>query len=163
MPKKQRNPHLGSSFESWLDEEGIRDEVMASIIPNSDDRAPIVEARNGGLIALIKESLAPYVGMIKGAFVFGSVAKGIDNAHSDVDLMVIGDDLNYSDLYTAAQDAERKIGRRVNALFLSSEEWRRKVSDDGSVFSKIIRAPKLFIIGSEKDLESWASKSSTIS
>lgn len=28
MPKK--NPHIGSTFESWLDEHGIRDEVTAS-------------------------------------------------------------------------------------------------------------------------------------
>lgn len=26
------NPHLGSSFESWLDEEGIREEVTAAAI-----------------------------------------------------------------------------------------------------------------------------------
>lgn len=30
MPKK--NPHIGSSFESWLDEEGIRAEVTAAAI-----------------------------------------------------------------------------------------------------------------------------------
>lgn len=26
------NPHLGSSFESWLDEQGIREEVTAAAI-----------------------------------------------------------------------------------------------------------------------------------
>jgi predicted XRE-type DNA-binding protein len=29
---KQANPHLGSSFESWLDEKGIREEVTAAAI-----------------------------------------------------------------------------------------------------------------------------------
>jgi len=29
---KQTNPHLGSSFESWLDEKGIREEVTAAAI-----------------------------------------------------------------------------------------------------------------------------------
>jgi antitoxin HicB len=28
----RKNPHLGSSFDSWLDEEGIREEVTASAI-----------------------------------------------------------------------------------------------------------------------------------
>ena len=28
----RKNPHLGSSFESWLDEEGIREEVTAAAI-----------------------------------------------------------------------------------------------------------------------------------
>ena len=29
---KKKNPHIGSTFESWLDEEGIREEVTASAI-----------------------------------------------------------------------------------------------------------------------------------
>jgi antitoxin HicB len=29
---RQTNPHLGSSFESWLDEHGIREEVTAAAI-----------------------------------------------------------------------------------------------------------------------------------
>ena len=136
---------------------------MAPIVPNSGEGAAFSEAQKNGLIAFVAQSLAPHVGAIKCAFVFGSAAKGTDLADSDVDLIVVGDDLNYSDLYTAAQDAERKLRRRVNALFLSPEEWRRKVSDERSVFSKIVHSPKLFIIGSEKDLGAWASKSSTIS
>ncbi len=28
----RRNPHIGSSFESWLDEEEIREEVTAAAI-----------------------------------------------------------------------------------------------------------------------------------
>ena len=28
----RKNPHIGSSFESWLDEEGIREEVTAAAI-----------------------------------------------------------------------------------------------------------------------------------
>jgi len=28
----KKNPHIGSSFESWLDEQGIREEVTAAAI-----------------------------------------------------------------------------------------------------------------------------------
>jgi antitoxin HicB len=28
----KKNPHIGSSFESWLNEEGIREEVTAAAI-----------------------------------------------------------------------------------------------------------------------------------
>jgi hypothetical protein len=28
----RKNPHIGSSFDSWLDEEGIREEVAAAAI-----------------------------------------------------------------------------------------------------------------------------------
>jgi len=30
--RTRKNPHIGSSFESWLDEEGIREEVTAAAI-----------------------------------------------------------------------------------------------------------------------------------
>ena len=37
----KKNPHLGSSFESWLDQEGIREEVTAAAIK------AVLEAREG--------------------------------------------------------------------------------------------------------------------
>jgi predicted nucleotidyltransferase len=111
----------------------------------------------------IKKSFQPYADRIKSAFVFGSVARGTDTARSDIDLVVIGDDLNYSDLYTAAQNAETTLGRKLNPLFFSLEDWHRKASDEGSVFNKISRSPKIFIIGSEEDLQEWAAKNSTTS
>jgi len=123
----------------------------------ANQAAPIFEELRGlvektvGLAEPIKKSFEPYADVIKSAFVFGSVAKGSDTAHSDIDLMVIGDGLNYSDLYTAAQNIERRLRRKVHPLFLSPADWQRKIADKGSVFSKINHSPKLFIIGSEKD------------
>jgi predicted nucleotidyltransferase len=105
-----------------------------------------------GLVEAIKRSFKPYASGISSAFVYGSVAKATDTAYSDIDLIVIGDDLNYSDLYTAAQDAEEKLGRKVHALFLSPEDWHRKTVDSRSVFGKISHSPKIFVIGSEADL-----------
>ncbi len=130
-------------------------------------KSPIFKELHGlvsktlGLAETIRELLQPYAFAIKAAFVYGSVAKGADTARSDVDLMVIGDELNYSDLYTAARNAEDKLRRKVNPLFMSPADWRRKASDKGSVVSKISDTPKIFIMGSEKDLEAWANKNST--
>jgi len=120
--------------------------------------APIFEDLRGlvektvGLAEPIKTCFQPYSNAIKTAFVYGSVAKGTDTARSDIDLLVIGDGLNYSDLYTAAQNVERKLRRKVHPLFVSPNDWQRKKSAKGSVFSKISHSPKIFIIGSEKDL-----------
>ncbi len=48
----KKNPHLGSSFESWLDQEGIRKEVTSAAIKAiyvlaDDERTAIAEARSG--------------------------------------------------------------------------------------------------------------------
>ncbi|MFX8358730.1 nucleotidyltransferase domain-containing protein, partial [Acinetobacter baumannii] len=85
---------------------------------------------------------------IKAAFVHGSVAKGTDTAHSDIDVMVIGDDLNYSDLYTALQHAEDRVLRKINPTFLSTDEWRRRASRKGSFIQKIGARPMMFVLGS---------------
>ena len=135
----------------------------------ANPKAPIFEELRGliektvGLAEPIRQSFEPYADAIRTAFVYGSVAKQADTAYSDIDLMVIGDDLDYSDLYTAAQRAESKLRRKVNPLFLSPMDWQRKASDRGSIFNKISSSPKIFIIGSEKDLSSWVSKTSTTS
>jgi predicted nucleotidyltransferase len=123
--------------------------------PIFDELRTLVE-KTVGLAEPIRRSFEPYADVIKTAFVYGSVAKQTDTAYSDIDLLVIGDELNYSDLYTAAQHAENRLRRRVNPLFLSQEDWRRKASDKGSVISKISSSPKIFIIGSEKDLHGQA-------
>lgn len=103
-------------------------------------------------LAELRKSLEPYSDKIKTAFVYGSVAKGTDTARSDIDLMVIGDELSYSDLYDASHNVENALHRKVSPIFLSSKDWRRKASEKGSFVSKISAQPKIFVLGSEKDL-----------
>ena len=100
----------------------------------------------------LEKFLEPHADSIKAAFVYGSVAKGTDTARSDIDLMVIGDELNYSELYTALQNAEDALRRKVSPTFLSPQDWRRKASGKTSFISKINALPKIFVFGSEKDL-----------
>src|SRR4030081_1991936 len=100
----------------------------------------------------LKKSIEPFADKIKAAFVYGSVAKGTDTARSDIDLMVIGDELDYSELYAALQNLEDALRRKVSPTFLSLKDWRRKASEKGSFISKVKVLPKIFVFGSEKDL-----------
>ena len=100
----------------------------------------------------IRKSLEPFANRISAAFIYGSVAKGADTASSDIDLMVIGDDLSYSELYTTLQNVETVLRRKVSPTFLSPKDWQRKTSARGSVMSKIGVLPKIFVLGSEKEL-----------
>ena len=111
----------------------------------------------------LKESLEPLSDSIDTAFIYGSVAKGTDTARSDVDLMVIGSDLDYAGLYDALRDAEKTLSRKINPTFLSADDWKRKAAEKGSFVSKINAQPKIFVFGAAEDLQRWESKSSTIS
>jgi predicted nucleotidyltransferase len=101
----------------------------------------------------LRKALEPYADKIKTAFVFGSVAKGTDTAQSDIDLIVIGDELSYTELYAALQNAETALRRKVSPIFLSPAEWRRKASRKDSFIGKMSALPKIFIFGSEKDIQ----------
>lgn len=111
----------------------------------------------------LKESLKPLSDKIDAAFIYGSVAKGTDTARSDIDLMVIGNDLDYAGLYSALQDAEVKLSRKVSPTFLSPADWKRKAAEKGSFVSKINAQPKIFVFGAVEDFQRWESRSSTIS
>ena len=68
-------------------------------------RSPVFAELSGlvrktvGLVGPLHAALAPLAAKIAAAFVYGSIAKGTDTARSDIDLMVIADKLQYSDLY----------------------------------------------------------------
>ncbi|MGA2293043.1 nucleotidyltransferase domain-containing protein [Bradyrhizobium sp.] len=109
--------------------------------------------KTAGLIEPLKQSLALYREKIKVAFVYGSIAKGTDTARSDIDLMVIGDDLTYAELFAGLQKAETILQRSINPTFLSFDDWCNKLSTKDSVIAKIAAQPKLFIFGSEADFE----------
>jgi predicted nucleotidyltransferase len=121
-------------------------------------RSPIFEElrslvlKTVGLTEPLKESLAPYSDRIRAAFVYGSVAKGVDTAQSDIDLMVIGEDLTYSDLYAGLEKAEAELRRPVNPIFLSPQQWQHKLAQKHSFVARISAQQKLFIFGSEDDL-----------
>jgi predicted nucleotidyltransferase len=156
---RQIEARLNGVYRKSTDERTAVREGMAEVDQGkfvSDDVVAKADKRHDKTVALtepLRTALEPYADKIKTAFVYGSVAKGTDNAHSDIDLMVIGDGLNYSDLYTALQDVEDRVRRTINPMFLSLDQWWRRSSKAGSFANKLGVHPKLFIIGSERDLD----------
>jgi predicted nucleotidyltransferase len=119
--------------------------------------APIFEELRGivlktvGLADVLRKALAPLAPRIGVAFVYGSVAKGADTARSDIDLMVVGDRIEYADIFKMASDAEHVLGRKVNPTVLTSRELEKESKDDG-FHSRVLAQPKIFVIGSDNEL-----------
>jgi predicted nucleotidyltransferase len=105
-----------------------------------------------GLADVLRGELAPLAPRIRAAFIYGSIAKGSDTSSSDVDLMVIADDLPYPDLFTAVTSAEQRLGRKVSPTIYGSAELQRKLDEGQAFVSRVLQQPKIFIIGSEDDL-----------
>ena len=108
--------------------------------------------KTSGLVDVLRDALAPANGLIRAAFVYGSVAKGEDTSASDIDLMVIGEGLTYADLFAAVEEASTRLGRKVAPTIYSPKELARRVKQDSSFVTRVLDQPKLWLIGSERDL-----------
>ncbi len=108
-------------------------------------------AKTVGIAEPLREALAPLEGEIALAFVFGSTAKGSERASSDIDVVVVADELTYREVYTALQTAERALGRTINPAVFSRAEWKQKRARADSFAARISAQPRLFLIGSDDD------------
>jgi len=105
-----------------------------------------------GLTLPLQQALSPLAARITAAFVYGSVARGEENAGSDIDLMVIADDLEYATLFEALQEAEQQLARPINPTLMTSKEWRFKQGEVDSFVARIAALPRLFVLGTEHEL-----------
>jgi predicted nucleotidyltransferase len=96
--------------------------------------------------------LEQFKNKIKVAFIYGSVAKGSDTAESDIDLMLISDQLTYPDLLVSFSELETQLGRQLNPTIYTVEEFRSKMIAENSFVARVIEQPKIFLIGSKDDL-----------
>lgn len=105
-----------------------------------------------GLAAPLRDALMPLADRVRAAFIYGSIASGRDRADSDIDLMVIADDLDYPTLFEAVQLAERQLGRSVDCRLMTPSEWQDKRALADSFVARLREKPHLFVLGSEDDL-----------
>ena len=105
-----------------------------------------------GLADPLRAALEPLATKITAAFVFGSVAKQSDSATSDIDVMVISDDIDYPDLYKALQPVEQELGRPINPTIYGNEELRKRRDEANAFVTRVLEQPKLWLIGSDDAL-----------
>jgi len=120
--------------------------------------APIFEELRGivqktfGLAEPLRQALAPHLKKLIAAFVYGSVAKNTDTAASDIDLMVISDELTYPDLFASLEAASAAMGRTVNPTILTRKELAKRVKAKESFTTRVLAQSKIWIVGDDSAL-----------
>lgn len=92
---------------------------------------------------------------IRCAFVYGSVAAGTTQPESDVDLMVIGN-IGLRKVCALLSGVGDRLGREINPHVLSPEEFDQRMREEDHFLTSVLASPKIFIVGSEHDLETMA-------
>ncbi len=108
--------------------------------------------KTSGLADVLRTALAPLAAQIDAAFVYGSVAKGQDSAVSDIDLMVVSENLTHADLFGAIEAAVSRLGRAVNPTVYSRQELEKRIREKNAFIMRVLGQPRLWLIGGEHDL-----------
>lgn len=95
----------------------------------------------------LKQALKPLEPRIDLAFVYGSQAKGTDTVSSDIDLLVVSDELTLEELFSTLAPLERQLRRPVNPTLLTSEEFGSRKLDPGSFINRVLQDELILLIG----------------
>lgn len=100
-----------------------------------------------GLKQPLLDALEPLKKKIDLAFVYGSVAKATDTSSSDIDLMIVSDELALEELFIALAAVESQLGRQVNPTLYASAEYSKKRKAKTGFLVKVLAAPVIELIG----------------
>ena len=111
-------------------------------------------ARTVGLVAQLRGILERQAG-VQYAFVFGSYARGDDDVRSDIDVLIIGERRGH-DLLERLQSLEATLRREINPVVLTLAEFEKRIREQERFLTSVLASPKIFLVGSEHDLEAMA-------
>ena len=100
-----------------------------------------------GTMPILRDALQPLLPNLKSAWIYGSVAKQTDTAHSDIDVMLVGNDLLLSQVLATLEPAEALLGRKINPGCYSPQEFERRRAEPDSFVNRVLSQPTLSLIG----------------
>lgn len=100
-----------------------------------------------GIGPLIAEALQPLAARLAVAFIYGSVAKETDTAQSDIDLLLVGEQLSLHEVLTLLLPLEGQLGRKINPSCYTQSEYAKRLAEPDSFINRILAQPTLPLIG----------------
>ena len=89
--------------------------------------------------------------MLFRSLVYGSVAKGTDTASSDIDLLVVADDMTLEEVYSTLAEVESSLDRKISPTMYTKKEFVDRRAAGNPFLSRVLEGEHLVLIGSESD------------
>ena len=115
--------------------------------PLFDEICSIVR-KTVGLERSICAALEPLADRLNLALLFGSVIRRADTAASDIDLLLVSDDLTLKAVYAAMAPVEEALGRRVNPTLYTSAEFEKRKAARAGFLTRVLQEPHVVLLGS---------------
>lgn len=100
-----------------------------------------------GLAEPIKAALAHSPEPIKLALIYGSFAKRSDIASSDVDLLIVSEQLSLEQAYVLLAPAENTISRKLSVTLLTPNEFQQRRLDSSPFLTKVLSGQHILLAG----------------
>lgn len=100
-----------------------------------------------GVEPLLREALLGLTPNLQSAWVYGSVAKQTDTAQSDIDVMLIGENLLLGHVLELLVPLETQLGRKINPTCYTPADFERRRADADSFVNRVLAQPILPLIG----------------
>jgi predicted nucleotidyltransferase len=111
--------------------------------------------KTAGVVEVLRTALEPLAERIEIAFVYGSIARAEPKIGSDIDLFVIGS-VGFGEIVDALADVQRRVSREINPTVYELSEFQGRLAKKEHFVRALLDQPKLFLIGSEHDLDQLA-------
>jgi len=103
------------------------------------------------MVEPIRQALAPLGEKIELALIYGSVVKGTDTASSDIDLLVVADNLTLEALYSALAPVETSLDRKISPTLYTRKEFDNRRAAGNSFLTRVLEGEHFALIGSQDD------------
>lgn len=101
------------------------------------------------MVEPIRRALAPLAEGITLALIYGSVAKGADTANSDIDLLVVADQLTLETLYSALAPVEAALARKISPTLYTITEFDTRRTAGNPFLTRVLEDEHFVLIGGE--------------
>ncbi len=100
-----------------------------------------------GIEENLRAALVPLAARLSLALIYGSVAKQTDTASSDIDLLVVSNELTLEDLYATFSTVEKQLGRQINPTLYTDSEFRKRRSGNNAFLNRVLAGPTIILQG----------------
>ncbi len=91
-----------------------------------------------GVAGTLQLGLAEILPQLEHAFIYGSIAKGEEHSGSDVDVMLVGENLSYTQILELLEPVEAQLQRKVNPTIYTPSEFAERLAQGQSFLSKVM-------------------------
>lgn len=103
------------------------------------------------LVEPIRQALEPLADRIELALLYGSVVKGTDTASSDIDLLIVVDEVTLEELYSVLAPVEAILARKVSPSLYTPREFADRKASNNAFLTRVFAGEHLILIGSKDE------------